>query len=268
MLQNTDVLFVSHGGGPRPLFADPEHQQLIDALNRYRSELKRPEAILVLSAHWEESGPLKVTASPKPQLYYDYYNFPPESYAIEYPCPGAPELAAKIQSTLQARGLATELDTQRGLDHGVFVPVKLLFPQADIPVLQLSMHASLDAAQHIAIGEALRELNVANLLIIGSGFTFHNMRAFYAAPTAEIQTANRAFEDWLEAILTGPSVTPESIREDLINWERAPYARFCQPREDHLIPLHICAGIAGRAADRYERLEVFHKECSLFYWSI
>lgn len=268
MLTNTDVLFVSHGGGPRPLFNDPDHRQLIDALRLYREQLKRPDAILVLSAHWEESDSLKVTASANPNLYYDYYNFPPESYQIEYPCPGAPELAGQIQATLETRGFATELETERGLDHGVFVPVKLLYPEADIPVLQLSMHSSLSAERHILIGEALRELDAENLLIIGSGFTFHNMRAFYAPTTPEIEQANQAFEDWLEAVLTGASVTPTSIKEALISWEQAPGARFCQPREDHLIPLHMCAGLAGRKADRYQRLEVFNKQCSLFYWAL
>lgn len=267
MLTNTDLLFVSHGGGPRPLFEDTEHQELIDALRDYASELERPDAILVLSAHWE-SDVLKVTASAQPNLYFDYYNFPAEAYEIEYPCPGAPELAAKIQSALTAQGFKTELETERGLDHGVFVPVKLLYPEADIPVLQLSMHSSLDAEQHLAIGEALRHLDIERLLIIGSGFTFHNMRAFYAPQTREIQQANVDFEDWLEQHLSGPELTYEAIRASLINWEQAPFARFCQPREDHLIPLHMCAGIAGRAADAYKRIEVFHKQCSCFYWRL
>lgn len=268
MLRNTDLLFVSHGGGPRPLFADPEHQQLVAALKQYSAELKRPDVIFVLSAHWEESESLKVTASANPNLYYDYYNFPPESYEIQYPCPGAPELAAKIQETLQAKGLPTELETERGLDHDVFVPVKLLYPEADIPVLQLSMHSSLDADQHLAIGEALRDLDIENLLIIGSGFTFHNMRVFYVPPSAEINTANSAFEDWLEETLYSGELNYPQLRSALVDWEKAPYARFCQPREDHLIPLHMCAGIAGRTADSYQRIVVFKKECSLFHWSL
>ena len=267
MLRNTDLLFVSHGGGPRPLFNDPDHQQLIDALQQYARDLERPDAILVLSAHWETEG-LRVTASPSPELYFDYYNFPEEAYQIEYPCPGAPELAEKIKAKLDAQGFPTELEQERGLDHGVFVPVKLLYPDADIPVLQLSMHASLDAQQHLAIGEALRSLDAERLLIIGSGFTFHNMRAFYAPATQEVNQANAGFEDWLEATLSGPAKEYTEIRASLVNWEQAPYARFCQPREDHLIPLHICAGIAGRSADSYSRIEVFHKQCSNFYWRL
>lgn len=268
MLRNTDVLFISHGGGPRPLFADPNHQELVDALQRYSTELKRPDAILVLSAHWEESESLKVSASAQPNLYYDYYNFPPEAYEIEYPCPGAPELAVKIQQALEARGLSTELETERGLDHGVFVPVKLLYPEAEIPVLQLSMQSSLDADRHLAIGEALRDLDVENLLIIGSGFTFHNMRLFYAPPSAEIDAANSAFEDWLEETLYATDLDYPALRTALVNWESAPYARFCQPREDHLIPLLMCAGIAGGRAQGYQRIVVFKKACSLFRWTL
>lgn len=267
MLRNTDLLFVSHGGGPRPLFNDPDHQQLIDALQQYARDFERPDAILVLSAHWESEG-LKVSANPSPELYFDYYNFPEEAYQIKYPCPGAPELAEKIKATLDAQGFPTELEHERGLDHGVFVPVKLLYPDADIPVLQLSMHASLDAQQHLAIGEALRSLDAERLLIIGSGFTFHNMKAFYASATAEVKQANTGFEDWLEATLSSPEKDYSEIRAALVKWEQAPYARFCQPREDHLIPLHICTGIAGRAADSYSRIEVFHKECSNFYWRL
>ncbi len=267
MLRNTDLLFVSHGGGPRPLFQDPEHQQLIDALERYARQFERPDAILVLSAHWEAET-LTVTSNPTPELYFDYYNFPEEAYQIEYPCPGSPELAQKVQACLQSAGFPTELDNERGLDHGVFVPVKLMYPDADIPVLQLSMQSSLNAEQHLAIGEALRNLDMERLLIIGSGFTFHNMRAFYAPATAEINQANVDFEDWLEQTLSTPELNYSQIRESLVNWEQAPYARFCQPREDHLIPLHVCAGIAGRSADRYSRITVFHKECSNFYWRL
>lgn len=267
MLSNTDVLFISHGGGPRPLFDDPEHQELVEALAYYSDKLPKPDAILVLSAHWE-SDTLKVTAKADPQLYFDYYNFPEEAYQIKYPCPGAPELASKVQQTLQAQGIATELELERGLDHGVFVPVKLMYPEADIPVIQLSMNSSLDAEQHLAIGEALRALDVENLLIIGSGFTFHNMRVFYAPSSTEIDMANSAFEDWLQQTCGDPEVNSAQMRQQLIDWEQAPYARFCQPREDHLIPLHMCAGIAGRGADDYKRIVVFRKQCSLFHWKL
>lgn len=267
MLSNTDVLFISHGGGPRPLFDDPEHQELVDALAYYSEKLPKPDAILVLSAHWE-SDTLKVTAKADPDLFFDYYNFPEEAYQIKYPCPGAPELATKVQQTLQTQGFDTELELDRGLDHGVFVPLKLMYPDADIPVIQLSMNSSLDAEQHLAIGEALRALDVKNLLILGSGFTFHNMRAFYAPSSAEIDSANSGFEDWLQQTCGNPDVDPAQMRQQLVDWEKAPYARFCQPREDHLIPLHMCAGIAGRGADDYMRIVVFRKQCSLFHWKL
>ena len=267
MLSNTDVLFISHGGGPRPLFNDPDHQALVDRLKYFGQKIDKPEAILVLSAHWE-TDPLKVIASPAPDLLFDYYNFPDEAYQIEYACPGDPALAAQVQQALQEQGFPTELEFERGLDHGVFVPLKLMYPAADIPVIQLSLNSSLDAEQHLAIGEAMRNLNTDRLLILGSGFTFHNMRAFHEPSNAQIESANRAFEDWLEQSCGRSEIDASQMRQRLVNWEQAPHARFCQPREEHLIPLHVCAGVAGRGADDYHRILVFNKQCSLYHWRL
>ena len=267
MLTHSDVLFVSHGGGPLPLLDDPGHIELVEALGHLTKRIEKPEAILVLSAHWE-SDVLRISAGARPGLLYDYAGFPEESYAIQYPCPGSPALAKRVRQALQQSGIKVELDDERGLDHGVFVPLKLMYPQADIPVVQLSIYNDLDAEKHIELGEALAKLEEQRLLILGSGFTFHNMRAFYTPQSEEMRTANGAFEDWLQQSVASKKVSGPEARARLVSWEQAPYARFCQPREEHLLPLHVCFGVAGRSADAYQRLVVFHKECSLYHWEL
>lgn len=213
MNTETDVVFVSHGGGPRPLLGDPDHQEMVDRLTELAANLRKPKAILVISAHWEESAPT-ITAGSHPSLIYDYHGFPSEAYDIQYPCPGQPELANGVFRALEQAGLSPRLDDKRGFDHGVFVPLKLMYPEADIPVVQLSLVNSLDAVTHLAIGRALRNLEYDDLLVLGSGFSFHNMRAFFTQNTPEIQAANQAFEDWMEqtvAIPTSPKQNATSV---------------------------------------------------------
>lgn len=265
MSSSRNIVFISHGGGPRPLLGDPGHQEMVESLQALAGRLPKPSAILVISAHWEEGVPT-LTAHPNPSLIYDYYGFPPESYEIQYPCPGEPELARQVQGALKSAGIRAELDAQRGYDHGVFVPLKIMYPQADIPCIQLSLVNSLDAAQHLAIGAALQALDWDNLLVIGSGFSFHNMRAFYAPETAEIRGANLEFEAWLQETLQDPQLSETERERRLVEWEKAPYARFCQPREEHLLPLHVCYGLAGRAADEHISLKILNKQSSGFYW--
>ncbi|RBP32583.1 aromatic ring-opening dioxygenase catalytic subunit (LigB family) [Marinobacter pelagius] len=267
MQRTTDVLFISHGGGPMPLLGDPGHREIVDRLTEIAGKLRKPSAILVVSAHWEEAVPT-VTAGANPPLIYDYYGFPPESYAIEYPCPGEPALAGQIHSALEQAGIPARLDDRRGFDHGLFVPLKLMYPQADIPCVQLSLVNSLDAEAHLAIGRALQALDYDNLLVIGSGFSFHNMRAFFASATPEIQARNRAFEAWLEDTCTNAAIS-EVERTDLLkHWDQAPYARFCHPREEHLLPLHVCYGLAGQAARTRFEATILGKQSGMFYWRV
>lgn len=265
MSKATDVLFVSHGGGPMPLLGDPGHQDMVDRLTELAADLRKPSAILVISAHWEEAIPT-ITSGTTPSLIYDYYGFPSEAYKIEYPCPGEPVLAQQVAQALDQAGIQARLDDQRGLDHGAFVPLKLMYPEATIPCIQLSLVDTLDASTHLAIGRALQALDYDNLLVLGSGFSFHNMRAFFAAQTPEIQARNLAFEDWLEQTCGDSSLSEPERAKRLADWEQAPHARFCHPREEHLLPLHVCYGLANKASDRHIAATILGKQSGMFYW--
>ena len=265
MSKATDVLFVSHGGGPMPLLGDPGHQDMVDRLTELAADLRKPSAILVISAHWEEAIPT-ITSGTTPSLIYDYYGFPSEAYEIEYPCPGEPVLAQQVAQALDQAGIQPRLDDQRGLDHGAFVPLKLMYPDATIPCIQLSLVNTLDASTHLAIGRALQALDYDNLLVLGSGFSFHNMRAFFAAQTPEIQARNLAFEDWLEQTCGDSSLSEPERAKRLADWEQAPHARFCHPREEHLLPLHVCYGLANKASDRHIAATILGKQSGMFYW--
>lgn len=262
----TDILYISHGGGPMPLLGDPGHREMVACLQTLAGKLRKPSAILVVSAHWEASV-ATISSAPKPELIYDYYGFPPESYEIQYPAPGHPALAQQIHQTLVDAGIAAELDAARGFDHGMFVPLKLMYPQADIPCVQLSLVHGLDAEQHLAIGKALRALKHENLLVIGSGFSFHNMRAFFGPNTPDVRAMNQAFEDWLTDTCVNPAISEDKRWQRLRNWTQAPHARFCHPREEHLLPLHVCYGLAGNASDEHVSATILNKKAGMFRWA-
>ena len=267
MSQNplSPVLFLSHGGGSMPLLGDASHQQLIQFTQEITQTFTKPSAILVISAHWEESQPT-ITSAAFPPLIYDYNGFPKAAYEIKYPASGAPELANKVFNLLTNAGIAAKLDDQRGFDHGVFVPLKLMYPQANIPCVQLSLVNSLQPQQHIQIGKALASLRNDNVLIIGSGFTFHNMRAFFTVATKESQAMNMSFEQWLIDTCSNNQYTEAEREQKLINWEIAPAARYCHPREEHLLPLLVCYGVAGEAANKVFELEILGKMSSAYIW--
>jgi len=266
-MSNKQVLFVSHGGGPMPLLGDPGHQQLVDRLKEISGEIKRPDAILVISAHWEESV-ATVTTGANPELIYDYYGFPPESYQIKYPAPGQPQLAQQVVNALKGAGVPVQASSRRGFDHGMFVPLKLMYPQADIPVVQLSLVKGLNPDLHLKIGKALQAIDFDNLLVFGSGFSFHNMRAFFAPNTADIRARNLAFEEWLLETCSSETLSASQRSERFSQWEQAPYARFCHPREEHLMPLHVCYGVAEKVTDKHWNAEVLNKQSGLFYWAV
>ncbi|MDO3722141.1 class III extradiol ring-cleavage dioxygenase [Marinobacter sp. chi1] len=266
MPRHIDTLFISHGGGPLPLLGDPEHHELVEQLTALGKSLNPPSAILVLSAHWE-APVATITAGANPSLIYDYYGFPAESYAIEYPCPGAPNLARQVHDALKKAGLPTSLDEERGFDHGLFVPLKLMFPQADIPCIQLSLMNPLDAGTHIEIGRALQTLDVDRLLVIGSGFSFHNMREFFNHSDPESNIRNEAFEKWLEDTVCNPDLTEADRTKRLIYWDQAPSARFCHPREEHLVPLFVCYGLNERPGTQHLSARILGKKTGTFIWS-
>jgi len=238
------TIFVSHGGGPWPWIDDMRAQftrtaQWFEGLPKRLPA--RPRAILSVSAHWETDR-FTVSTAPKPPMVYDYSGFPAHTYQIHYDAPGSPELAAQVRKLLADAGLPNGEDAERGFDHGTFVPVALMYPEADIPVVSLSLKSNLDPTEHLALGAALAPLRDEGVLILGSGLTYHNLRQFGPAGGP----ASEQFEDWLRDAVT--QADPKARNERLIDWRSAPAARLSHPREDHLIPLMVNAGAAG--ADR------------------
>lgn len=240
------VVFLPHGGGPWP-FVDlgldkAESSELTSYLRSIPALPKvPPRALLVISAHWEEAVPTVMTAE-RPPLLFDYYGFPQSSYELTWPAPGQPQLAARVRELLGAAGFQAAADPRRGFDHGTFVPLKLAYPGADVPTVQLSLKAGLDPAEHLAIGHALAPLRDEGVFILGSGMSFHNLRAFRdprSRPIAE------SFDAWLREAATRE---PHERDLRLKQWDRAPSARLAHPREEHLLPLMVVAGAAG--ADR------------------
>lgn len=259
------ALYLSHGGGPLPLLGDESHKEMIACLKEIATSIKKPNALIVVSAHWEEKIPT-ITSAEFPPLIYDYYGFPEESYNIEYSCPGEPMLAEQIYQLFEKSGIEAKLDAQRGFDHGLFVPLKVMYPNADIPCVQLSLLSNLNSAQHIEIGQVLEDLNYENLLIIGSGFSFHNMKAFFAPETSETKAMNESFEAWLLDTCSNTEINEEERTQRLIDWADAPSARFCHPREEHLLPLHICYGATKAACSDFFELQILNKKSSMYLW--
>ena len=205
---------------------------------------ERPKAILVVSGHWEEQE-FTASAAPFPGLIFDYSGFPVDTYRLTWPAPGNPALAARVSELLRNAGLPSAVSPDRGYDHGVFVPLKVAFPLAEIPVVTLSLGASADGsfdpAMHIAAGRALAPLRDEGVLIVGSGMSFHNLRAYFRPDTAE---AARAFDGWLTQAVESPVPERDAL---LVDWRNAPHARFTHPREEHLVPLFVAAGAGGDA---------------------
>ena len=261
--QQGAVLFIPHGGGPMPLLGDKSHEELVAFLQSSKRLIKKPSAILMISAHWEEKI-ATVTSHPAPELIYDYFGFPEPAYQIKYPAPGDPGLANTVVKLLQAQGIETALDPQRGFDHGMYVPLKLMYPEADIPCVQLSLIDNLDAQAHIDMGKALNALINENILIVGSGFSFHNMKEFNGVKQRDLK--NEAFEAWLIDTCTNQNTTVDQKERALSQWHRAPYARYCQPREEHLLPLHVCMGAGCATAQLVFEKDVIGKKASAFLW--
>lgn len=262
--KQTRIIYFSHGGGPLPILGDPGHQAMIEFMKALPSQLPEPEAILVISAHWEEPQPT-LLGSAHPPMFYDYYGFPDAAYEIQYPAPGDPQLAGKISSLLELNGITAQVDTQRGFDHGLFIPLSMMYPQADVPAIQLSLIDSLDPLAHLNLGKSLQKLINNNLLVIGSGFSFHNMSAFFHHDPDMIDPRNDLFQDWLIETVTG-NIQQTERENRLISWESAPFARFCHPREEHLLPLHVCAGLAGCAGELLFDDRIMGVRCAAFGW--
>jgi len=237
--------FIPHGGGPC-FFMDwnPPHawDRMADFLKGLAATLPaRPRAIVMVSAHWQESA-FTVTSGAQPDLIYDYHGFPPHTYALQYPAPGDPRLAARVAGLLEAAGLPAQQDASRGFDHGMFIPMLLMFPSADIPVVQLSLSSTLDPALHLAAGRALQALRDEGGLNIGSGMSYHNMRGYGDPRSGPISDD---FDAWLTGAV---QAAPAQRQQSLTDWAQAPSARLCHPprAEEHLLPLMVVAGAAGQ----------------------
>lgn len=247
------TLFIPHGGGPCFFMDDPTGvwNGMAGFLRGLPDTLPaRPKAIIIISGHWETDG-FSVTGSANPDLLFDYYGFPEHTYQLRYDAPGAPALAQKIVGLLEAAGLPSRIDATRGLDHGVFVPLKIAFPDADVPVVEMSVEIGLDPALHIAAGRALSSLRNEGVLIVASGMSFHNMRG-YNDPRFTVPSEQ--FDAWLTESLA-LSGTDRDNR--LLSWEEAPSARLSHPAAEHLMPVMIAAGAATGPAERIYSEHVF-----------
>lgn len=240
-MNNSDrmpAFFIPHGAGPCFFMAwDPPDtwHKMAAFLSGLRATLpRRPKSIVVASGHWV-TPKFELGGAANPDLIYDYRGFPPHTYEIRYDAPGNPALAAEASALLATAGVTSAIDAGRGFDHGIFIPLKLIFPEADIPIVPISIRADLDAAAHIEAGHALEKLRDEDVLIIGSGMSFHNMRG-YGNPA--FGSISEQFDAWL---------TQAARDGRLADWEQAPGARLCHPpgQEEHLLPMMIAAGAAG-----------------------
>ena len=236
--------FMAHGAGPC-FFMEWTHgprdtwERLGAWLRNLSSDLReRPKAIVVVSAHWE-AAPIRINGLHRDGLLYDYNGFPAHTYALEYPAPGSSVVAERIQQLLAQHGIDSLIDDERGLDHGVFIPLMLAFPGADIPVVQISLHPSLAPALHLAIGAALAPLRDEGVLLLGSGMSYHNR----PGPGEEARRLADAFDEWLNSAVGAPDLVQRS--QQLCRWHEAPGAAQAHPREEHLLPLMVMVGAAG-----------------------
>jgi len=248
--------YLSHGGGPWPWLTGPMRDAMAEleaSLRRLPRELPAaPTAILMVSGHWE-APTFTVQTNPQPPMVYDYGGFPEHTYRITYPAPGSPALAARVVELLRAAGIPVAEDPHRGYDHGMFAPLAVAWPEADVPVVQLSLRYGLDSDEHLAVGRALAPLRDEGVLILGSGLSYHNLRLM----GPEAPEPSLAFDEWLGATLID-SPAQERI-ERLRHWTSAPYARVAHPREDHLIPLMVVVGASehDRATRSYHQHDFF-----------
>lgn len=256
------VIALSHGGGPLPLLNDPDHADIIKSLKTRIPKLldlkgpRRPRAIVLVTAHWSTAEPT-ISSGARHELLYDYYGFPPQTYELDYPAPGDPQVAAEVAEALRAEGFSgnhsVTLDADRGWDHGVFVPLMLALPDADVPIVQMSVLESEDPERHLRMGRALQSLRAKNVAVIGSGFaSFHNLRLLMgfrqgAGVTAEGRAVLTASQGWNAALNEAVGADQGERRwEGLKGWRKLPSADLMHPPRggEHFMPLIVCTGAA------------------------
>jgi aromatic ring-opening dioxygenase catalytic subunit (LigB family) len=246
MHRRLPVYFISHGGGPWS-YMDDAARAPYAKLEAALADMPRrigatPAAVLMVSAHWEERA-FTLTSHPTPPMLYDYGGFPEYTYHVRYDAPGHPMLADRARALIEAAGLPAALDAERGFDHGAFTPLHVIYPQANVPVVQLSLLRGLDPQAHLALGRAIAPLRNEGVLIVGSGLSYHNLREFFS-PRG--WGPSREFDGWLNGVLLARS--PDDRSRLLADWESAPAARAAHPREEHLLPLMVAVGAAGNDA--------------------
>lgn len=275
---HVQAVFLTHGGGPMPILGEPSHDAMVAFMRKLPDVVQRPDIMVVISAHWESSDvACTVQTGAKPPMLYDYYGFPPEAYKVNYPARGHPELANAVCAALQHANISCRTDAERGFDHGVYVPLLLSYPAADIPCFQVSLLNTLDAGKHIALGRALgsvlrswRPADAAaaakplRILLIGSGASYHGRGGTDAL--------NNAFQSWLvETIGDSTTLSAAERERRLAEWARAvpDASRVVHPREEHLLPLHVCAGAANTAAAKviFDD-QIMRKRCVSFLWTL
>lgn len=273
------AICVSHGGGPLPVLGDPNHKDIVYSLkNRVPKILKldtpdAPRAIIVVTAHWSTKDPT-ISSSASHQLLYDYGGFPPESYKLKYPAPGAPDIAKEVNDALAKEGLKPVLDSKRGWDHGLFIPFLLIRPQADIPLIQLSVLESEDPEAHLRMGRALSVLRDQNIALVGSGFaSFHNLRIMFALmqnPAGSKQFAPLS-DEWSRTLTEALEVEDVAERDRrLAEWRKFPHAYHMHPEggAEHFLPLLVTAGSAGQEDGKVKKYKDTFAGVAIwtYYW--
>lgn len=269
------VIALSHGGGPMPLMGDPKHANLIRSMKervpkilKLDSPSEKPRAILVVTAHWSEAHPT-ISSAASHKMYYDYSGFPPAAYELSYGAAGSPDVAKEVYAAFEAEGLNPQMDPDRGWDHGVFVPMTLIHPEADVPIVQVSVLSSEDPEQHYKMGQALLKLRESNIAIIGSGFaSFHNLRLVFSGATKdeEFRKRNLAWNDALDGAVTEEDAKARG--EKLKTWRDYPGGHEMHPDggADHLMPLLVCAGAGGEGKAEHYTDEFFELDMYSWYW--
>lgn len=268
------VIVFSHGGGPLPVLGDPSHDQIVHSLrNRVPSILRlntpdRPCAIVLITAHWSERRPT-ISSGASHGLLYDYYGFPPESYSLKYPAPGSPEVAHEVAAAMRDEGLNPVLDSERGWDHGVFIPCSIAIPKADIPIVQLSVIDNEDAIEHYKMGRALAKLREHNVSIVGSGFaTLHNLRTMISGAMALPEFRKRN-DEWSQALTRAVSESdPEAREEMLAEWRTFPHAYEMHPHggAEHFLSLIVAAGAGGEGKAKHYKDDYKGVDMFSYYW--
>lgn len=241
------TLYIPHGGGPC-FFMDPMPgmpPNLWDKMAAYLRGIRaalpaRPDAVVVISAHWESALPT-VSQRSRHSLLFDYFGFPEHTYHLSYPAHGSVAVAQKVRELLERAQIDCDVDGSRGIDHGVFIPFKLIFPEADVPIVPLSLREGLDARTHLDIGAALAPLRDQGVLIIGSGMSYHNLREFFRQNSRANEAASQ-FNEWLRTTVRLPNGAQRG--QALVDWKQAPGALASHPRAEHLLPLMVAAGAA------------------------